>query len=237
MSLCTLISNNKFDEVFQKLYGMLLDEETKNQVVLLSSRHNQNEKSNNSYVISAENYNLERSRITQSLLTIISENNLDGNENPVQNFETKPDNIMKSELELLIQKIDSAIVENKRSQFGVKLNALNIRINEYKTNSLASALFDQTGRRLAVLRNELQEILKEISDVKADSLERHLEKINELLSDPIPSWDNLESAYKLSSKFKFSDEWIANQLQLKMDDDEIKIEIAEKIESGIARRI
>ena len=79
-----------------------------------------------------------------------------------------------------------------------------------------------------------KDLQNELDEEKLDSLENIVNRINGLLLETIPPYQNLSEAYKLASGRGMRDTWIEQQLSLMPDDIEVKITIAERIETFAA---
>ncbi|MGV6816161.1 MAG: hypothetical protein ACWA44_02690 [Thiotrichales bacterium] len=105
----------------------------------------------------------------------------------------------------------------------------------YNASSEKDAAYDITGRRLTALGDRKSKIIAEHQSLQKDSREGKLSKVQGLIVETIPSYDNLSEAWDVCHGLGMRSTWIPDALKSRVSDDEVKIRIAEDIESFIAR--
>lgn len=212
-----LVRQNKLNEAIN-----LLGEEG----IMLSSRLNGLRRQERLGTISFDQATMQRNRIVSAILSI-------GGVNVDSVTPTKVSHPQTEGPEALLMTI---IIQNKRRRPGIaeQADSLLSEIRDYNDNKLRNTSYDPVGRRHKALKEKIEKLKSEISEAKGDSLESIIGKVNNLLSETIPSYDKLKEAYRLVSGRGMSDSYIESTLQSQPNDDEAKITIAEKIESFIA---
>lgn len=201
-----------------------LAEIDQNAAIGLSSRFNNLSRNKSLGIISYEDASIEQNKIVAALLSFAGgshSTNLQQYNHPQQNDQSG-----------LLQ----IIADNKRRRPDIAQRAQNI-LNDFRAYSDTKAQnpsYDISGRRLAQIKQAEKDLQSELNESKLDSLENIVNRINGLLFETIPPYLNLSEAYKLASGRGMRDTWIEQQLQLMPDDTEVRITIAERIETFAA---
>lgn len=97
-----------------------------------------------------------------------------------------------------------------------------------------NATFDVANRRLNLIKEKAESLIKRLSKRQEDAKVNTVERIAKLLTDPVPSYLQLQEAYTLACGRGFKSSYIEQQLQSKPSDKEVRITITEKIEQFAA---
>lgn len=203
-----------------------------NDLLLLKGRYDDNERSNYLNTISNENYSMEKSRVVQALLNLIDENGITADVNVV------PSTALRAQgsdalVTALIEAAEEVYIRTKRFEDqSVPSRALGVieKIQAYKKQKRDVAGYDVSGRQLDLLEQDVADLRGMVAENVADTLEDFMMKVNGLIREPQPSWENLDSAYKLCTGRGMKDEWVEQQMSLRSDVGRVRADIATKIE-------
>lgn len=195
-----------------------------NSAIGLSARYNNLKRNRMLGIISYEDASIEQNRIVSSLL------HFSGNQHSF--IQPQQNDFPKNEQSGLLQ----IIAENKRRRPDIAQRAQQILndLRDYNDQKVENPSYDISGRRLKQIKQAEKDLQNELDEEKLDSLENIVNRINGLLLETIPPYQNLSEAYKLASGRGMRDTWIEQQLSLMPDDIEVKITIAERIETFAA---
>lgn len=232
MTIQDVISNNSVSDFFKKMNTQCLDRNTLNTFILLKGRHDRMRRQVNVGTVSRSESQVEFSRINYALMDLFDgvTFNMSGTTVPVSSPEPR-----QSGLEETLTRV---VYENKRRRPSVanEANIIRDKLRAWRDTRSNNPAYDPTGRRLKGIEAEGQALLQRIEEEKAEGLEQIVERIANLLSEPVPAYSDLQKAYDLATGRGFNDTYVARNLQARPDDDEVRITIAEKIE-GFTQRI
>ena len=200
---------------------------------LLLSRWNKNEKDDGLGLLDKRDYDKERNRVVNALISLGTEAGLcpkDTTAKP-ETPQNRSDGAIDENL------LVNAIRENwrRRPDFTERIKKFMEEYAAYKLKTQTEPTFDVAKRRLAIFKDAYKTILAELGAKKEDDLVSFVEKIDTLLSDLLPSYKKLEEAYKLVCGRGFVDEWVERQLKNKPADNDTIIEIADRIQAFAAK--
>lgn len=195
-----------------------------NSAIGLYSRYNNLKRNRMLGVISYEEASIEQNKIVAALLSFAGEShsaNLQQYNHTQQNEQSG---------------LSKIIAENKRRRPDIAQRAQQILndLRDYNDQKVENPSYDISGRRLKQIKQAEKDLQNELDEAKLDSLENIVDRINGLLFETIPPYPNLSEAYKLASGRGMQDTWIEQQLQLMPNDTEVRITIAERIETFAA---
>ena len=137
---------------------------------------------------------------------------------------------MKTELKTVVIK-----TKRRNPKLAEKAKELLKKLMVYDLEKEMTKNYDLSGKILDNLNQEILSCIQKYKLSKIDSLEDIEKKINDLLYEIIPSYENLHKAYNLA-KGRGMDSNFVNQALIAMpDDDETKVSIAEKIEEYVSK--
>lgn len=202
------------------------DERISREVILLKSRLNQASSDRRYGVCDFREFAQVCSQITQGILYLIKQIDPTTISNNSQEKEETMNNATET-------KLQAAIAENRRRRPDVANQASELlkRYQDYNTQVKTGELKDPTGRRERALNESITKFFTELQEIKEDSLEAIVARITELLGENVPNYQNLKEAYNLCVGRGLTDVSVEKALTTEADDDDIKITIAERIES------
>jgi len=196
-----------------------------NSGIMLASRFNELERKNRMGVISEAEYRVQRNKIVESILAQSGDSDYYSLPQPTMQHTHIPSNLQ------------TIISENRRRRPEIAEQAQSI-LNDYRAYSDSKSVnpaFDPAGRRYKAIQEAEAALIESLKNERDNSLEQTVSRIQEYLIEAVPSYDNLNEAYKLAAGRGMQDQWIEDQLQARPEDRETKIDIAEKIEMFISR--
>jgi len=201
-----------------------LAEIDQNAAIGLSSRFSTLSRNKSLGIISYDDATIEQNKIVAALLSFAGgshSTNLQQYNHPQQNEQSG---------------LSQIIADNKRRRPDIAQRAQQILndFRDYNDEKVKNPSYDISGRRLAQIKKLEKDLQNELDEQKLDSLENIVDRINSLLLDTVPPYQNLSEAYKLASGRGMRDTWIEQQLQLMPNDVEVQITIAERIETFAA---
>lgn len=223
MTIKNLISNGNLEEALK-----IIAEQCGTNGLMLLGRYNRQMKSHRMGTVSSSSHQIEINKIVQSALYYAE----DLKEVSVQSVRLNDSKIADLNETALLDIIKA----NKRRKPDIAEEAKNI-LTEYRQWSdsrTENPSFDIANRRQKSIVKKANDLIEKINLKEEDNLIETVNKINQFLSHPVPTYKSLESAYKLSAGRGFNSEWIEKMIQLKPNDDETRIRIAELIEEFAA---
>lgn len=203
----------------------LLVEKGDNTAILLMGRYSRVIKDYRIGICSQETYRLTINQITHAVLR--NSNLSVPNQQPVSITPLPNKNTFNEHALLEIVKIN----KRRRPAIAEEANQVLTKYRTWKDNKTISPSFDPVGRRLRAIQQKATALIERLQQEKETALEDIIGRISTLLQEPIPTYQALAEAYKLSSGRGFNSIYIENQLQAQPDDEEVRITIAEQIEA------
>jgi len=220
-----LIRTNKIEKALELLVQYKKTDRYDHTSILLLSRWNRLQKKVRQGIISHSEESMEHNKIVVALQQYVRDLP-EESKNPSETIN------MDTSSEQDTSSLHRIIRENKRRrpEIAEEARGLVARFRKWQDKKNESPSFDPAGRRLAAIQADEQEFIGRLQEAKKDSLEDVISKVDELLKDPVPNYDDLEKAYNLARGRGMKDRWIEDQLGSQVDDEETKISIAERIE-------
>lgn len=202
--------------------------------IAISGRYNRLKQDIRNGIISYENSSQEQSRIVQSILSSIGADIdtglgtdiVPGITNAVGGDKTKA---LLDRLQLIRE-----YTIRRNPQLSNEAYALIGEIRAYNDEKRVNPLYDPTNRRMTLFENRVLGLESSSQISNENKYEEFVGKISPLLSDTVPSYENLKEAYSLACGRGFISSHIERQLEAMPDDDEVRISIAEQIEHFVA---
>lgn len=215
--IATLVRQNKLKEAIELLPG--------DNGVLLMSRLYALEKQERLGVITHGNASMNRNRIAQAILNFAG---VDSNSIAPQTVNQKPEGGIEGMLTAII-------IQNKRRRIEIANEARDLlaNIQSYNNEKSLSTAFDPSGRRYRVIEQRFKVLKGKLNEAKGDAIEDIVERIKTLLADIVPTYDQLDEAYRLASGRGMKSEYVDRTLNSRPNDENARIMIAEKIEEFI----
>lgn len=205
-----------------------IDKDKWNTCILLKSRYVSNNNDWLSGILTSDEFNREKAKISHSILSITNLSN-----SFIKPVET-PNQVTSSYEESRLTEI---IIQNKRRRPEIAEEAQLI-LNEFtkhKQTKNVDNSYDITNRKLKSIIERFDSLNIQLNELKEQSLEETVERIKELISETIPSWSNLAEAYILCNSKGMIDTYVVSQINNKPEDDDAKINVAEKIELFLSK--
>lgn len=222
MTIQNLIAQGKTEQAIK----ILVENEVEG-ALTLSARWYQLKREKLQGVIHESDAKLEHNQINNSVLYYAKES-----EKPI-NIPTSTSTVCFSDVMQLNEAILQKIIKDnrrRRNHIAVKAEELMTAFRTHKDAKAANPSHDPSGRRIKALQASFKELMDSLSETKKDEIEVVVKRVNNLLSAPIPSYDNLNEAYNLVCGRGYTDSYVMQQLQARPNDTEVRITIAEKIE-------
>lgn len=209
-------------ERIEELFRILeTDKDLVNDILLLESRYNRNEKDLNRGVIDKRDYDLNLNRIKNTALDYIDEY-----EGSVPQVSIKqPESTMMTVLKSLTQ--DSKL-QRLQPDLYKKAVELYKQYQEYEEKKNApNSIYDSSGRIKDILDNAYKSLKESIENVNKDGKESMEELVNRKLSTGIPSWDVIKEVYDVAVGRGYANTFIDRNLATRVNDDMAKVEAAD----------
>lgn len=131
--------------------------------------------------------------------------------------------------------LKTIILQNKRRREDIANQARDIlsRLQAYQNEKDLSAAFDPSGRRYKAIMEDFNSLSDMLNEAKGDDIEAIVGRIKSLISETIPTYDQLDEAYRLASGRGMKSEYIDRTLNNRPSDNDARISIAELIEEFI----
>lgn len=196
----------------------------------IKARYSQLKRKEFSGTMSASDVSVQRSQIIEAMLQMVRDNDYNN-----MGFSTVSynNNTKKNENMYPIDQLNEIIRTYNRKDEKVveKAEAFLEKIREYQDNKVKNSLFDVTQRRWNIILDEFNQFQSQLKENQTQEVEQKVEQISDLLNkDRIPTYDNLEKAYRLASGLGFVSEYCEKQLEYRTDDVDIRLNICDKIE-------
>lgn len=219
MQISNLITKGKIEEAIQ----ILIDNQVDGAISLMG-RFNRNKKDNLLGLLTRDQYDRENNKISHAILYYADEDT----------DNVTPDTTSNTSLEDVLLRISA---ENKRRNIPVydECQIILKEYRDYKDTKATNSLFDVTGRRYKAIEAKAIELINRLKESKELSKEDFAARIEELLSEVIPTYDSLKEAYELACGRGFKNNWIEQQLNQRPSDADVRINITEEIEAFVAK--
>lgn len=128
------------------------------------------------------------------------------------------------------------IAANKRRNEALsnEAQALLTRYRDHQDEKAKNPSFDPAGRRLDGILKGIKDFKYSLEEKCKDNLENTVSRINFLISDRVPTYEQLQEAYNLAVGRGMSDKTVERLLEARANDEEPRISIAERIESFLS---
>jgi hypothetical protein len=163
----------------------------------------------------------------------------------------KPCKVSKTELKLKTQTINSlnqfnmttseetlllAAKKHERTNPEIAEEALTLlkEVRDFQDGIFLNTIADVSGDKRKALDKKVHDLAEKIKTAKYGKVEDFIKQVKELLTERIPSWENIEKAYILCKNRGLVNETAKTAIKEKPEDNEVKIRIVEIIESYIA---
>ena len=142
--------------------------------ILISSRHERNEKDKRIGVVSDEKYTLERNKIIASILDYCGVESSENNSIVVISPSIKQNSLSKE--------IAEYYKKYKRTEFVSEIHDLLKDVEKYESQKRISDSYDRRGRELKILTNDFHELVSKINLANEDSEDAIIAKVEKLLN-------------------------------------------------------
>lgn len=182
--------------------------------------------------IDSRDENLERNKIIDSAMSLGEEAGL----LPKGRTQTPPPPPITDNGGIDKNTLLTIIRENRRRRpdYTKKVSDFLAEYNTYTQQKETLITFDPVGRRFKALKETYNLLLSELEEDKDKGLEDICAKVDDLLSAPCPTYDDLNKAYDLVCGRGFVDDWIAINLKNRPSDNETRFAITDRIEAYTA---
>lgn len=172
-------------------------------------------------LIDSSNARLERNSINQSVLS------LSGIDSSTQVKPSQMDN--KSKLLSLSKELARIDPDNAQ-----KAKELYKDLAGYYEEKALDDLYDVSGRLLKALNDDIESFLGSLHENNLDDKEDFATAIKMKLEATIPSWKEIESAYKLALGRGMKDSYIEDCIKAKVEDRRTKVNCADRITNWVS---
>jgi hypothetical protein len=224
-----LIIQGEFKEVFK----ILLDcpQIDRNEIILLSSRYNQNESNNRMGILERHTYDLVKNQISHSILELIDKINSTPNYSVQSDFVNTPQNnlIDSNSLESKLM-ITARENQDLRPEIATKTTELLGKLFMWKMTKNLNNIVDINDKIYLEIVESYNELYNKLTLQKKAELQNLADIVNSFLVG-VPNYVNLNEAYKLVNSLGFQDNQVRTQLENRIEIDIIKMEIKKKIQA------
>lgn len=198
-----------------------------NEGILLAARLNNLDRSVRMGTISHDSATMQRNQITHAILSFAGIDD---------SFSVRVKAVAQPATETPEAILQAIIIQNKRRREPIANEAREIlsRLQAYRNEKALSSAFDPAGSRFRAIEHDITDLKEKLNDAKDDDIEAIVDRVKKLLSDTVPSYDQLNEAYRLASGRGMKSEYIDRTLNSRPEDPDARITIAEQIESFIA---
>lgn len=223
MTIKDLIAANRLEEAFKAL------PDTQDKTLLLS-RYNTLQRNNNMGILTTSEYGVERSRIVMSLL------HLAGNTEAASSTTNQTQMSSKDSLIKIMSDYRRYKTLTNTKEYGYYHSAETLLsdIEKHVAKKQVEPTYDVSGRAERALNTQFQELMERLKETKLDNKEDFATAIKLKLGDDIPSWKDIDSAYKLCVGRGMNNDRIEAAIKAKPSDMQSKIECADIIENWVA---
>lgn len=212
---------HKQERIEELLEILGTDSELENDVLLLTSRYNRNEKDLNSGLIDKRDYDLNLNRIKNTALDYIKQYNGSIPQVSIKTVEST----MMIQLKALTQ--DSKL-QRLQPELYNKAVELYRQYKEYDEKKNApNSIHDSSGRIKDILDSAYKSLKESIENASKDGKESMEELVNRKLSTGIPDWDTIKEVYDVAVGRGYSNQFIDRNLVTRVNDDMAKVEAAD----------
>lgn len=224
------IAQARLDEAFDLLSARLSGSD-KQDLLLLKSRHVQLKKDKSNGIIGWEEEGIQRSRIVHSLLSLADK---------VDSTSSSPSNQAQMSSKDSLIKIMSdyrrykTLQDTKEHGYYHSAETLLSDIEKHVAKKRVEPTYDVSGRAERELNRQYLELMESLRETKLDNKEDFTQAIKLKLGEDIPSWKDIDSAYKLCVGRGMNNVRIEAAIKAKPSDMQSKIECADIIERWVA---
>lgn len=172
-------------------------------------------------LIDSSNARLERNSINQSILSLVRVD-VDTQVRPSQ---------MDNKSKLLSLSKELARIDPDNAQ---KAKELYKDLAGYYEEKALDDLYDVSGRLLKALNEDIESFLGSLHENNLDDKEDFATAIKMKLEATIPSWKEVESAYKLALGRGMKDSYIEDCIKAKVEDRRTKVNCADRITNWVS---
>jgi hypothetical protein len=171
--------------------------------------------------ITSSYYDVEYNKIVQALLS----------KTALLNGQKTANNMASIENQLL-----QIAAHYTRRDKGIADEALEIlsKIRGYNDKKAITPTFDPKGKEKEILHQYARKFSEKVKNKEEESSINVIKKVDDLLSDRLPRWENIKKAYDLAMAKGMENDWIDEMFARQPDDVDAKIKCVESIEAFIA---
>ncbi len=131
----------------------------------------------------------------------------------------------------------NVISQNKRRNQTLYDDAQDLlkRYRDYQDQKAENPAFDPSGRRIESILKSIQDFKTKIEETGKDQTENTVARITTLISERVPTYEQLQEAYNLAVGRGMSNKTVERLLEARANDEEPRIQIAEAIELFLSK--
>jgi len=224
------IEQARLDEAFDLLSKQLSGEEART-LILLKARYNRFKREKMQGILYPQEEKVESATIVNSLLSLADK---------VDSTSSSPSNQAQMSSKDSLIKIMSdyrrykTLQDTKEHGYYHSAETLLSDIEKHVAKKRVEPTYDVSGRAERELNRQYQELMETLKETKLDNKEDFATAIKLKLGEDIPSWKDIDSAYKLCVGRGMNNSRVATAISAKPTDMQSKIECADIIENWVA---
>ena len=224
------IEQARLDEAFDLLSKQLSGEEART-LILLKARYNRFKREKMQGILYPQEEKVESATIVNSLLSLADKVDFTSSSQSNQPQMSSKDSLIKIMSDYRRYK---TLQDTKEHGYYHSAETLLSDIEKHVAKKRVEPTYDVSGRAERELNRQYQELMESLKETKLDSKEDFATAIKLKLGEDIPSWKDIDSAYKLCVGRGMNNSRVATAISAKPTDMQSKIECADIIENWVA---
>lgn len=224
------IAQARLDEAFD-LLGKQLSGREANDLILLKARYNRFKREKIQGILYPQEEKVESATIVNSLLSLADKVDSTSSSTSNQSQMSTKDSLIKI---MSDYRRFRTLIDTKEYSYYHAAQELLKNIEAHVARKQVEPTYDVSGRMERALNSDYLELMERLKETKLDNKEDFAQAIKLKLGDDIPSWKDIDSAYKLCVGRGMNNTRVAAAIAAKPTDMHSKIECADIIENWVA---
>ena len=224
------IAQARLDEAFDLLTKQLSGEDART-LIILKARYTQFKREKMQGILYPQEERVQNAAIVDSLLSLADKVDSTSSSQSNQSQMSSKDSLIKIMSDYRRYK---TLQDTKEYGYYHSAETLLSDIEKHVAKKQVEPTYDVTGRAERALNTQYLELMESLKETKLDNKEDFAQAIALKLGEDIPSWKDIESAYKLCVGRGMNNSRVATAIAAKPTDMQSKIECADIIENWVA---
>lgn len=226
------IAQARLDEAFA-LLNTQLSSRDKQDLILLKARYSQFKREKMQGILYPQDERVQNAAIVNSLLSLADK--VDSNTTPPSTTNSSQMSSKDSLIKIMSDyRRYKTLQDTKEHGYYHSAETLLSDIEKHVAKKRVEPTYDVSGRAERELNRQYQELMETLKETKLDKKEDFATAIKLKLGEDIPSWKDIDSAYKLCVGRGMNNSRVATAISAKPTDMQSKIECADIIENWVA---